>query len=290
MRFLNLYYSLNVPVPYQGVKMDLIQVVCLIHICNGEETRKLQCGIDLGFFKDRILFIGTFFSQSVMQINCCLMRCLPSLAGRESVLRNVPATIQNTSLEISLSTINLKTKNFNWQSSFNITIPKNKLLDFPGLSTSTYAYQLAIGQPLGSFPVYHFLGVDPISGEYIMEDANGHPTSSPNSVTDATVVINTTPKFYGGLQNSFRYKSFELDLLFQFVKQLGGNNVFRVNSFSPGQGDFFGGNSNQPSTVSARWRKVGDLTNIQRYSTSNDLNQKHIMQIQVMPHTRMHLL
>ncbi len=65
---------------------------------------------------------------------------------------------------------------------------------------------MIIGQPLGIMRSLHFLGVDPATGLYLVSDKDGKPTSTPDYNTDRTVFINTLPKFYGGLQNSIRYK------------------------------------------------------------------------------------
>ncbi len=66
------------------------------------------------------------------------------------------------------------------------------------------------------------------------------------------------------------YKSFQFDCLIQFVKQ-PGELVRYTNGtyFSPGQ--FFTGESNQPTSVMDRWQKPGDIATIQRFTTTNGL-------------------
>ncbi len=59
-----------------------------------------------------------------------------------------------------------------------------------------------------------------------MEDVNGKSTTTPNAVTDYSAIINTLPEIYGGFQNTFRFKSIQLDILLQFVKQIGVNAFF----------------------------------------------------------------
>ncbi len=166
---------------------------------------------------------------------------------------------KNTSCEFSLNTTILKTKYITWTTAVNLTIPRNKLVAFPNLATSTYANDLFIGHPLSASRQLHSLGVDPESGIYIFADANGKPTSTPDYNTDRTVIINTLPKFYGGLQNSISYKGIQLDLLFQFVKQLGANARFNSGSrVSPGEYNRFSG-GNQPTSILSCWQKPGDF-------------------------------
>ncbi len=234
-----------------------------------EETRKLQFGLDLGFFNDKILINSTYARNR--SSNQLLTYALPYITGQSGIYQNFPANIQNTSWEFMLTTINTKSKNFTWSSSLNLTASGNKLLAFPNLSTSTYAGAFFIGKPTSFNLYYHFLGTDPATGEYIVADANGKPTTTPNYLTDRTIFQSTLPKFYGGFQNSISYKGLQLDILFQFVKQKAENVLFAnspITFIYPG--GFFPGNSNQPITVLDRWQKPGDITTIQRYSTILD--------------------
>ena len=233
-----------------------------------ELTRKLQGGADLGFVKDRILINITYaVNRSSNQL---LSYALPSITGFTSIVENFPATVQNNSWEFSLNTINIKTKVIKWTSSINLTIPKNKLVAFPDLSSSTYSSTLIVGQPIGVQRVLHFLGVDPTSGEYLVAGSNGKPTSSPNYPSDYTILINPFPSLYGGISNSFSYERFQLDFLFQFVRRKGVNYNLSNGITSPGV--FNDGFSNQPITVLNSWQKPGDITSIAKYSTSTDIS------------------
>jgi TonB-linked SusC/RagA family outer membrane protein len=254
--FLSLYDVISGERPYQGVN-GLKPKNLPSEYLQWEETSKLQAGLDFGFFKDRI-FINTnyFHNRSSNQL---LNYSLPTITGQNGVLINFPATVQNTGWEFIVNSTNIKTNSFAWNSSVNLTIPRNKLVAFPNLATSTLASNLIINQPIDVRKVYKYAGVDPITGLYQVIDKNGKITSKPDNDDDKVVLINPNPKFYGGFQNSFSYKGFELDLLFQFVKQLGENRYF---GNRPGQ-NF----NNQPLTVVDRWQKSGDIKPIQRYST-----------------------
>jgi hypothetical protein len=118
---------------------------------------------------------------------------------------------------------------------------------------------------MGSTYAYHLLGVDPQTGVYIFEDSEGKPTSSP-VMKDQNVIVNPFPTSYGGFQNSFRYKGFTLDLLFQFVKQQAKN--YSYGSLQYTVGGFAEGEGNQPASMLDRWQKPGDEARIQRYSTT----------------------
>lgn len=229
-----------------------------------EENRKLQAGMDLGFFDDRILLNMTYARNR--SSNQLLRYALPSITGFSSISQNFPATVQNTSWEFLINTVNLRSDKFNWTSGINLTIPRNKLVSFPNLAASNYAKSLIVGQPLTTVRVTRFMGVDPTTGLYQVADIHGNPTFSPTYPDDYNIFINTLPKFYGGIQNSVTYNGIQLDFLFQFVKQTGLNSLYYSGLSVPGE--FVRGFSNQPTTVLDRWQKPGDSRPIQRYSTA----------------------
>jgi hypothetical protein len=249
-----------VQVPYQGVTSIAPQGIPNPYI-QWEETKKLQFGVDLGFLRDRILLSANYSRNR--SSNQLLNYSLPITTGVGSIITNFPATIENTAWEFSANTDNIHSENFKWTSNFNLTIPKNKLVAFPNIQTSTYNSSLIVGQPFTIVKLFPLHGVDPAKGAYLFNDAKGNLTSTPQNPVDATVVINTSPKFYGGLQNTISYKGFELNFLFQFVKQVGTNYAL---GNMPGKF-----NINQPDYVLSRWRKPGDVVPIARYSSNFDL-------------------
>ena len=263
-QFLSLYnLSPNAPVPYQGIT-TLVPAGLSNPDLQWEETRKLQLGLDLGFWQDRMLVNATWVrnrsSNQLLQYN------LPYVTGFTNYMVNFPATIQNRNWEFSVTGKIMQKPNFSWTSNANLTIPKNELLSFPDQANSTYANFLVIGKPIDMAIYYHYLGVAPGSGDYLFADKNGHPTPAPDPSTDRTVILSKFPKFYGGFQNNLTYKDLQLDFLFQFVKQTGYNDVaFWNGSRYPGM--FASGYSNQPVTVLNRWQKSGDNASVGRFRT-----------------------
>jgi hypothetical protein len=137
------------------------------------------------------------------------------------------------------------------------------LVDFPNLSTSSYANSLIIGQPINIIKAFHLLGVDPATGKYQFAGTDGSPTFYPNYSNDRRSLINTDPTYYGGLQNNFNYKGFELSFLLQFVKQRGQFNNAGVYPGNEG--------INQFTNVLNRWQKPGDIASHQRFGQDNSL-------------------
>lgn len=221
-----------------------------------ESNKKLEVALELGFLNDRILFsASTYRNRSSNQL---VGLPLPGTTGFPSIQTNLDATVENRGVEFTLRTENIKKSNFSWVSNFNITKAGNKLLSFPGLETSAYRNQYVIGQPTTIQKLFQFTGVDPATGLYQFTDFNGDGVISYEY--DRQVVKDFNPDFYGGLQNVFTYKGFQLDFLFQFVKQQNFN-------FANTQ-KFAGHFINQPVAYLNSWQEAGDNVPYQLYATN----------------------
>lgn len=227
-----------------------------------ESTRKYEAGLDVGVYKDRVLLnISYYNNRSSSQL---LNYSLPPTTGFTGILRNLPAAIANNGWEFTLNTVNIESKKFTWSSALNMTIPRNKLVSFPGLETSTYANTYVLGQPLSVQKVFRYVGVDPQTGIYVFQDKDGKPTSQPVPGTDQTDFVNLDRRLYGGFTNTLRYGAVQLVVDLQFVKQM---NYDPTVSYTPA-----GAMGNYVTDIMDRWQKPGDITNIQRFtqSTSSD--------------------
>lgn len=222
-----------------------------------ETNTKFETGIDLGFINNRFLLaLAYYINRSSNQL---VGLSLPPTTGFAGVQSNFPATVENKGMEVELNTQNIESRKFSWYTSINLSVPRNKLIEFPGLQESRqYADRLVIGEPLSIRKTFHYLGVDPQSGLYEFADLNGDGSFNTD---DRKTVKFIGPDYFGGVQNTFQYNGFELSFLFQYVKQTGNNYIYSGWS-SPGV-------TNQPGLVMDRWQKPGDRTTIQRFSTTD---------------------
>ncbi|MGS2741848.1 SusC/RagA family TonB-linked outer membrane protein [Sinomicrobium sp. M5D2P17] len=221
-----------------------------------ETVKKFEAGLELGLLKDQVLLgVSWYRNRSSDQL---VGFPLPVITGASSVQANFPATVENKGWEFSLSTLNINSDNLKWRTSINLTVPRNKLIDYPNIESSPFATRYAVGKSLYIQRSYHFTGVDPETGINTFEDVNGDGNISfPN---DIQFLREITQDYYGGIQNSISYKGLEVDFLFQFVKQTG---LTYINGFTiPG---FM---TNQPTVVLDRWQQLGDQSEIQRFTQS----------------------
>ncbi|XHR94283.1 SusC/RagA family TonB-linked outer membrane protein [Mucilaginibacter sp. UC70_90] len=226
---------------------------------NWEVNKKLEASVELGFIKDRILLNTTFYRNR--SSNQLIRYVLPTQTGFSSVIRNFPGLVQNTGWEFTLTSKNIDAGRFKWSSNFNLTIPQNKLVSFPGLATSSYKSVYIEGKSLSVIQAYKYLGVDPQTGLYTFEDVNKDGVIYTGDLQEAG---NRDPKFYGGLQNNISWKQFDLSFFFQFTKQIGVNYLAQLVSTTPGR------MYNQPEFVLSRWQQPGDQTDIEKLISQFD--------------------
>lgn len=223
-----------------------------------EKNRKMELGLELGWLKDRMLLRSSYYNNR--SSNQIVRYPITTITGTSTVLANVPAVVINRGLELELKTVNIQNRHITWTTTLNLTIPKNKLLEFPGLALTPYNKYFTIGNPLDQFKGFHFIGVDPKTGIAKFEDMDRDGRLTSKDMQSAKSLF---PRYYGGLQQSLTYRNWELDLLFQFVGQNGYNYEFTP-TFDQAPGFAI----NQPLSVLKRWMNRGNISEIQQFSQS----------------------
>lgn len=230
--------------------------------------KSLNLALDLGLFNDRLMLNGTYYRNR--EGNQLANYPLPIHTGFSNVLENLTANIQNKGWEFSATAENIKTKNFTWTSSFNISFNRNKLLAFPGLAASSYASKYMIGQPTSIVFGYRYKDVNPTTGLFEFYDKDGQLTSNPKfglatDGGDMVEMANREVNYMGGINNNFSYKHFSLYFLFQFSSQMAPNYL----SVAYGSGAIGISPVNVPSAILDNyWKKPGDQALLQRLSSS----------------------
>ncbi|WP_233547776.1 TonB-dependent receptor [Parabacteroides sp. AF17-28] len=154
--------------------------------------------------------------------------------------------MNNTGIELNIGADIIKTNDFTWNSSFNITTTNNKVtkladgIDQLVSGSSTETTNITVpGKSIGQLYVYPTGGIDRETGRRIFYGKDGTKVllmyekdgrfftedGQPYAESDIEPVIcgNTLPTFYGGWTNNFRYKDFDLSILFQYS---GGNYIY----------------------------------------------------------------
>lgn len=228
-----------------------------------EKTRQINLGLELGLFNDRIRIEGDFYNSQ--SIDLLLNVPVPTITGYEDQLQNI-GKVQNKGIEVALTTRNL-VNDFKWNTNFNISINRNKVLEvgpdqrpiFASAPNANNAFITTIGRPIATFYGYKYEGVftsqeeldryphlaaDKI-GDGRYADINGDGILDQN---DKTYLGSNHPDFVAGMTNNFSYKNFTLGV--QFTASYGAE----VFSFFKRMVGIYHGDRNGMIEQVNRWR------------------------------------
>jgi TonB-linked SusC/RagA family outer membrane protein len=132
-----------------------------------EKTISTNVGLDLGFFNNRLNLTVDWYNNKSDDL---LMKVsIPTSTGYKYQYQNI-GSIRNRGLEIALNSLNIKTKDFQWTTDFNISFNRSKVLRIDGENdyyqtsvsggTNTQVlYRAIVGHALGEMWGYKTDGV-----------------------------------------------------------------------------------------------------------------------------------
>lgn len=189
-----------------------------------ESTKTFNLGLDFSLLDHRI--DGTIDYYKNDTYGLLLKRSLPIITGYSSVLDNIGKT-QNNGLELSLNTRNIVGKEFSWETSIVFSTNKNKIVDLYGDGKDDIGNGWFLGSPISVIYDYKLEGVwqtgeDPSNqdpgakpGDLKFADLNGdHQITADDKVIQGQ----QTPKWTGGITNTFHYGDFSLRFFIQTVQ------------------------------------------------------------------------
>ncbi len=191
-----------------------------------ETTHSTNVGLDLNLWKRIDLSVDWYKRRSA---NLIQVAQLPSYIGFPQQIRNI-AELTNTGVEIMLSSVNVRTKKgFEWTTDFNISFNQNRLSRIFGdslLDNWTRNFYRYKGEDLNVLKAIPYAGVNPDNGRPLFERqmpdgkvmlVDSLPIVLADGIRSFRTVGSATPKFYGGITNTFRYKGVSLSVLINFV-------------------------------------------------------------------------
>ena len=253
-----------------------------------EISKKTDVGLSFGLFKDRLTGDFAYYKNDISDLILNVPQS-PSTGVPNTIPTNV-GSMYNKGIEISLTGVPVKTKDFSWTSTLNFSQNKNMVTSLaPGLTeilTSTSGLETvsrtAVGYSAGYLWLVRNGGVDPATGKRILLNKAGQPVlyqfyvpagqfqwSNPDGTQykengvavgvtqakDGVMFGNTIPKQIGGWENTFQYKGFDLNVLltyqFGFTVYYGSNAGLHDQRFW-----------NNASDVLTAWKKPGDVTTV----------------------------
>ncbi|MCE7041025.1 TonB-dependent receptor [Dyadobacter sp. CY312] len=213
-----------------------------------EKTAQTDAGLEISFLKGKInLEVDYYYRKTTDML---LDAPVPRTSGYATIRKNV-GSMQNKGFEFGLNTVNIENANFSWNTSFNISFNRNKVLSLAtpsdifgvgGPSITNQTSIIRIGEPVGAFWGLTRLGtwseaerdeaakftsyrgnLKMLPGDIKYKDVNGD-----GAITDAdrSIIGNGSPKGWGTLANTIRYGNFDLTFDVQFSY---GNDLMDMN-------------------------------------------------------------
>lgn len=228
-----------------------------------ERNQSLNLGLDLSLFKNKVQVTVDVYKNTANDL--LLDAIIPATTGYTSQIQNIGGT-SNRGIELQISGSPISNKNFNWTSSLNVSINRNRVENLGGLqeiirnsnSVTQNDFLVRVGESIGL--MYGFVS----DGFYKVEDFDynpttlaytikpgitrmavnvssplrpGHmkwldisgPTGRPDGIVDIndrTVIGDANANFLGGWNNQFTYKNFDISCFMNFVV---GNDIFNGN-------------------------------------------------------------
>lgn len=248
-----------------------------------ETSTQYDIGLDLSLFNYRLTLAADAYIKNTSDLLFGVP--IPRTTGFSTITQNL-GKIENKGLEMALTTRNFVGK-FKWNSEFNISFNRNKIVSLPeailtnGFIQNGKFHILRVGQPIGVFYGYRFLGVYADSkdnsksvrygssngkvfggGDPIWEDKNGDNVINSE---DRMIIGNAQPSFVGGFNNDFSYANFSLSVFYQFSY---GNQIYSdLNRLRNSVRSY----DNVSRDALNRWKQPGDQTNYPRPIRSDPL-------------------
>lgn len=249
-----------------------------------EANKTFNLGMDFGFLNQRITVSPEFYINK--SSNLLLSAQLPYSSGYQTMLINAGET-KNVGLDLTINTVNLSTKNLTWNTSLTLSHNKNTVEELTGETVQLYearfgfnqnTHRIAVGESLGQFYGYVTEGLyqvsdfnyDAATQTYTLKE--GIPYHGDRSKVqpgnwkfknlnddkvidekDKTVIGNATPKFYGGLNNTFTYKGFDLSIFLTFSY---GNEVMNATKMVSSRVGSANNNVLEVSNSANRWMTI----------------------------------
>lgn len=189
-----------------------------------EKSSQVDIALDYGFFKNHIAGSIEYYYKRSTDLLWSVI--LPLESGYQSSLTNV-GILDNSGIELTINTVNVNTYNFQWTTSFNFTYNHNNVVELYDGKTDINK-SIFVGHSLGEYYLLESDGIWQMNESSEAAIYNAQPgdrkikdLTPDNQINsdDRTFCGQSTPKYYGGMSNTFKYKGLDLVV---FINYAGG--------------------------------------------------------------------
>ncbi|WP_158827480.1 SusC/RagA family TonB-linked outer membrane protein [Mucilaginibacter lacusdianchii] len=192
--------------------------------------KEVEAGVEMKFWGDRLGFDVALFSRKTN--NEIINTNIDPSTGYNNQYLGTGST-QNRGVELEIHGTPVKVSGFSWTPSFNFTYVKNKILQTDPKTNANVAFGTYRPQNASTALIVGMSGPQILAYDYarnaagqVIVDAAGIPVQGALKPMGSTI-----PKVYGGLNNSFNYKQFNLSFLTDYRfgnKILSATNYYSI--------------------------------------------------------------
>ncbi|WP_164974057.1 SusC/RagA family TonB-linked outer membrane protein [Filimonas effusa] len=227
-----------------------------------ENSATINLGLDFSILNRRLSGGINYYHK----VTTDLIGTSPSnpLTGVSTVTGNIGKMV-NKGIEVSLTSQNIRTKDFNWSTSLTLAYNKNKLVSYTKAAAfmNTASFRIsgsyAAGYSMSPVFAYRYAGLDDMGDPQIeLADKTVSKNPSVATIDDVYYMGTSRAPYSGGLTNTLSYKGISMTI--NTVYSLGGVMRNVLNSFYTGRlaSNPSFTNSNYSVYFTKRWKHPGD--------------------------------
>lgn len=189
---------------------------------------------------------------------------------------NIGAMV-NRGVELALNADIIRTRNFVWNISANVSYNKNKITElYNGLNEyelSSTSTKLVVGHSVGEFYINRYAGVNPANGDALWLTKNGEVTTEFNESDKVMIGKSYIAPWQGGFGTSLSWKGLTLSAQFAWVADRW---MFNNDRFFEESNGLYSVYNQSRRLLYDRWKKPGDVTDIPRYGVTPQMDSRFL--------------
>lgn len=239
-----------------------------------EQTWTNNVGLRLSFI-NRIGLDVDFYHKKTTNILMLVPQSY-ALTGEKNRWENIGAMV-NRGVEISANADIIRTKDFTWNVSANVSYNKNKLVElYNGVTEyvqSTTGLKFVVGHPIHEFFLNRYAGVNPANGDALWYTKDGELTTEFREEDKVMTGKTFDSPWAGGFGTSLAWKGLSLSAQFSWMANRWVMNNDRFFEESNG---LYSSYNQSKRLLYDRWKKPGDVTDIPRYGVVAQLDDRFL--------------
>ena len=239
-----------------------------------EQTWANNIGLTLGIFNRVNLNVDFYHKKTTNML--MLVPQSYAITGVGNRWDNIGA-MMNRGVEIAMDGDVIRTKDFTWNLSANVSYNKNKLLElYNGVEeyvNSTTGLKYVVGHPVHEYYMNRYAGVNPANGDALWYTADEELTTEYREEDKVMTGKTFDSPWAGGFGTTLMWKGLSLSAQFSWMAK---RYVMNNDRFFEESNGLYSAYNQSRRLLYDRWKKTGDITDIPRYGVTAQLDDRFL--------------